>query len=83
MSDFDKRSVEAIATLYAVWNDAMMDGQTPDDAAIINGVLTEWHSEKGEKFKEADLRHWLDWMKRNKLIPRGVGPKTTTGRLFV
>jgi Type I restriction modification DNA specificity domain len=83
LSDFDKRSVEAIATLYAVWNDAMMDGQKPNDAAIINGVLTEWHSEKGEKFKEADLRHWLDWMKRNKLIPRGVGPKTTTGRLFV
>jgi type I restriction enzyme, S subunit len=77
LSDFDKRSVEAIATLYAVWNDAMMDGQMPDDVAIINGVLTEWHSEKGEKFKEADLRHWLDWMKRNKIVPRGEGPKTT------
>jgi Type I restriction modification DNA specificity domain len=76
MSDFDKRSVEAIATLYAVWNDAIMDGQTPDDAAIINGVLTEWHSEKGEKFKEADLRHWLDWMERNRLTPRGEGPRT-------
>jgi restriction endonuclease S subunit len=83
LSDFDKRSVEAIATLYAVWNDTIMDGETPDDAAIINGVLTEWHSEKGEKFKEADLRHWLDWMKRNRLTPRGEGPKTTTGRLFV
>jgi restriction endonuclease S subunit len=77
LSDFDKRSVEAIATLYAVWNDAMMDGQTPDGDAIINGVLTEWHSEKGEKFKDADLRHWLDWMKRNKIVPRGEGPKTT------
>jgi restriction endonuclease S subunit len=76
LSDFDKRSVEAIATLYAVWNDAMMDGQTPDAAAVINGVLTEWHSEKGEKFKEADLRHWLDWMKRNRLTPRGEGPRT-------
>lgn len=82
-SDFDKRSVEAVATLYAVWNDALLDGQTPDEAAIISGVLTEWHSEKGEKFKEADLRHWLDWMKRNHLTPRGEGPKTTTGRLFV
>ncbi len=77
LGDFDKRSVEAIATLYAVWNDAMMDGLTPDDAGIINGVLTEWHSEKGEKFKDADLRHWLDWMKRNKIVPRGEGPKTT------
>ena len=76
LGDFDRRSVEAIATLYALWNDAMMDGHSPDDAAIINGVLTEWHSEKGEKFKEADLRHWLDWMKRNHLTPRGSGPRT-------
>jgi restriction endonuclease S subunit len=76
LSDFDKRSVEAIATLYAVWNDAMMDGQKPNDAAIINGVLTEWHSEKGEKFKDADLKHWLDWMKRNRLTPSGEGPRT-------
>jgi hypothetical protein len=77
LKDFDRRGVEAIATLYAVWNDALIDEQTPDDAAIINGVLNEWHAEKSEKFKEADLRHWLDWMKRNGLIPRGMGPRTT------
>lgn len=83
LSDLDRRQVEAVATLYAVWNDTLMDGQQPDDGAIINGVLTEWHTEKGEKFKEADLSHWLDWMKRHCLTPRGQGPKTTTGRLFV
>jgi type I restriction enzyme S subunit len=22
------------------------------------------------------LRHWLDWMKRNGLVPRGEGPRT-------
>jgi type I restriction enzyme S subunit len=83
LHDFDKRAVEAIATIYAVWNDALMDGQSPDDARIIDSVLTEWHSEKGKKFKESSLLHWLDWMKRNRIIPRGEGPKTTTGRLFV
>ncbi|TPL76250.1 restriction endonuclease subunit S [Mesorhizobium sp. B2-3-13] len=76
LSDLDRRQVEAVATLYAVWNDMLMDGQQPDDAAIISGVLTEWHMEKGEKFKDADLRHWLDWMKRNGLVPKGKGPRT-------
>ncbi|PBB34339.1 restriction endonuclease subunit S [Mesorhizobium sp. WSM3882] len=83
LRDLDRREVEAVATLYAVWNDAMIDGETPDDAAIIRGVLTEWHTEKGEKFRSDDLSRWLGWMKRQSLTPRGAGPKTTTGRLFV
>lgn len=76
LNDLDRRQVEAITTLYAVWNDSLIDGQQPDDATIIASVLTEWHAEKGEKFKEADLRHWLAWMKRNGLTPRGEGPRT-------
>jgi len=82
LSDFDTRAVEAIATLYAVWNDALIDGETPDDDAIIRAVLNDWHPEKREKFKDADLRHWLDWMKRNHLVPSGKGPRTisTTSR---
>lgn len=84
-ADFDRASTEAVATLYAVWNDALIDGQTPDDAAIINGVLNDWHTEKGEKFTAADLTHWLAWMKRHTLIPRGQEPRTKstmTQRLF-
>ncbi|WP_179873979.1 restriction endonuclease subunit S [Rhizobium anhuiense] len=76
LSDLDRRQVEAVATLYAVWNDALMDGKQPDDAAIISGVLTEWHAEKGEKFSEGDLRVRLAWMKRQGLVPRGQGPRT-------
>lgn len=76
LRDFGTEAIEAITTLYAVWNDALMDGRQPDDSMIVNGVLTEWHEEKGKKFKDSDLRHWLDWMKRNGLTPRGQGPRT-------
>lgn len=76
LRDFGTEAVEAITTLYAVWNDALMDGRQLDDPTIVNGVLTEWHEEKGNKFKDSDLRHWLDWMKRNGLTPRGQGPRT-------
>lgn len=85
LSDLDRRATEAVATLYAVWNDALMDGASPDDAAIINGVLNDWHTEKGEKFTAADLTHWLGWIRRHNLIPRGQGPRTKptmTPRLF-
>jgi type I restriction enzyme S subunit len=76
LRDFGTEAVEAIATLYAVWNDALIDGRQPDDSMIVNGVLTEWHEEKGKTFKDSDLRHWLDWMKRNGLTPRGQAPRT-------
>lgn len=76
LRDKDKDATEAIATLYAVWNDALMDGEQPNDEAIIKGFLTDWHAAKG-KFREADLRLWLAWMKRNGLVPRGQGPRTT------
>lgn len=76
LRDFGTEAVEAIATLYAVWNDALIDGRQPDDSVIVKGVLTEWHEEKGKKFKDSDLHHWLDWMKRNGLTPRGQGPRT-------
>ncbi|GLK76173.1 hypothetical protein GCM10008171_14270 [Methylopila jiangsuensis] len=76
------KGAEAVATLYAVWNDALIDGDTPADMEIKLAVLSEWHPEKAEKFTINDLQIWLDWMRRHGLVPTGAGPKTTTGRLF-
>lgn len=71
----DTEATEAVATLYAVWNDALIDGKQPDDATIIRGFLQDWHPEKG-KFKSADLQTWLGWMRRHGIIPQGSGPRT-------
>jgi type I restriction enzyme S subunit len=74
----DTRASEVIATIYALWNDDLLDGESPDDDRIVQAFLNEWHPEKRQKFKEAEVRHWLDWMKRNSLVPAGRGPKTTS-----
>lgn len=82
--DMNTEATEAVATLYAVWNDARMDGQEPDDADIIRGFLQEWPKDKG-KFKQADLQTWLGWMRRNGIVPHGTGPRTistSTPNLF-
>ncbi|KMO43596.1 hypothetical protein VQ03_07595 [Methylobacterium tarhaniae] len=71
-----------MATLYAVWNDALIDGDTPSDEEIGHAVLSEWHPEKAKKFRIEELETWLDWMRRHGLVPTGTGPKTSTGRLF-
>lgn len=82
VGDLDTLSVEAIATLYAVWNDALIDGETPDEIEIIRQVLEEWHPEKAEKFNSEALSSWLAYMRRNSIIPQGRGPRTHTPRLF-
>ncbi|MBR1199325.1 restriction endonuclease subunit S [Bradyrhizobium sp. AUGA SZCCT0158] len=82
LGDLDTRHVEAVATLYAVWNDALLDGEIPSDDIIVSGFLNEWHPEKRERFVAGELHTWLDWMRRHGLVPQGRGSRTTTGRLF-
>lgn len=82
LADLSKPGIEAVATLYAAWNDFLMDGKNPSRDDIIREVLENWHPEKREKFTKADLENWLGWMDRHEILPSGTGPKTQTGRLF-
>jgi type I restriction enzyme S subunit len=77
------KGAEAVATLYAVWNDALIEGASPTDEEIIAAFLNDWHPEKREKFRADELPAWLDWMRRHGIVPTGNGPKTSTGRLLV
>ena len=67
--------VEIIATLFAVWNDSLIDGHSPSDDEIVTGFREHWH-EKKQKFTAKSLHTWLDWMRRNSLVPTGRGPRT-------
>lgn len=82
LGTLESKGVEAVATLYAVWNDILIDGRTPTDDAVINGVLNDWHAEKRDKFTRADLVNYLGWMRRHDLTPSGRGPRTKSGTLL-
>lgn len=73
----NKRTVEVeiIATLFADWNDALIDGHAPSDAEIIRDVRENWHPSK-QRFDEPELQKWLSWMRRQALVPKGQGPHT-------
>jgi type I restriction enzyme S subunit len=81
-ADVDTRFTEAVTTLYAVWNDALIDKRQPTPTEIIDEVLNHWHPEKKEKFRADELETWLGWMDRQGLVPIGKGPKTQLDRLF-
>ncbi len=68
---------EIVATLYAVWNDFLIQKQKFDDDRIIKEVLTNWDEAK-TRFPEDRWRKALDWMKEKGLVPSGFGKPTLT-----
>ncbi|MFA7658308.1 MAG: restriction endonuclease subunit S [Candidatus Gastranaerophilaceae bacterium] len=66
---------EIVATLYAVWNDLLIEGTQPTEDIIIQEFKHNW-SESKERFYESDLKDELLWMKLKNIIPTGNGSKT-------
>ncbi len=73
---FDLESSEIIATLYAGWNNLLIDGKEPNDDEIVYESRENWSKRKlnieRERFYNA-----LNWMRSDKIqiIPRGDGKK--------
>lgn len=72
-----KRSqIERVATLFAVWNDMILDGKsTPTDAEIVSEVMSGWTENKANFAYDT----WLDTlnkMRKQGIIPRGRGLHT-------
>lgn len=72
------KECEIVATLYAAWNDLMIEGAEVTDAAILHQASSaeQWHKNK-EKIAAERWRASLAWMKENQLIPTGFGRHTT------
>lgn len=75
LADKKTEEVEIIATLFAVWNDFLIDGVQPTDTQIISDVRENWHERKA-RFTPAELGRWLDWLRRENITPRGLSPRT-------
>ena len=66
---------EIVATLFAAWNDAIIDKKKFTDEDIVNDILTNWHESKTRFSKDVWLRA-MDEMRKNSLVPKGYGKKT-------
>ncbi|WP_116519861.1 restriction endonuclease subunit S [Achromobacter insuavis] len=75
LADKKTEEVEIVATLFAVWNDFLIDGVRPTDAQIISELRENWHERKA-RFTPAELGRWLGWLRKEGIVPRGVPPRT-------
>ena len=72
---FTTEQSEIVDTIYAVWNDFLMEGKNPSDSEIIDEVENNWHKRK-KRFPDNQLRKAIQWVREQNLIPQGYGPKT-------
>lgn len=68
---------EIVSTLYAAWNDLLIEGAQISDERIITEAShpDRWHQAKAA----IDPTKWpkaLDWMREHNLIPSGYGKQT-------
>ncbi len=72
------RKSEIIATLYAVWNNMLLDGEAIADSKIIEDAKN-WHEEK-KHIKHAQWEWGLKYMRDYNFTPSGTGRHTKPQR---
>ena len=66
---------EIIDTIFAVWNDLLIENKKPSVEEIIYEVKNNWYHTK-KRFSDDRLKKAIKWMKENELVPQGYGLKT-------
>lgn len=81
MRDWDTDRCEMTVTLYAAWNDFILEGRPVSDEAIVEEVMHSWNDTK-LRFGRTEWLAVLGEMKKHKiLMPSGFGKRTTGGML--
>ncbi|WP_447768046.1 restriction endonuclease subunit S [Pseudomonas kilonensis] len=81
MRDWDTDRCEMTVTLYAAWNDFILEGRPVSDDAIVDEVMHSWNDTK-LRFGKTEWLAVLAEMKKHKiLVPTGFGKRTKGGML--
>lgn len=73
--DYDADQAEIVATLFAAWNDFIIDRKEFTDEQLADEVLNNWNDSKKRFSKDAWLRA-IEQMRQNNIIPKGYGKRT-------
>jgi type I restriction enzyme S subunit len=81
MRDWDTDRCEMTVTLYAAWNDFIIEGRPVTDEVIVDEVMHRWNEAK-LRFSRGEWMVVLTEMKQHGLLtPTGFGKRTSGGTL--
>jgi type I restriction enzyme S subunit len=74
MTPMTTKQAEIFATVYAAWNNLLMDGEPITDERIVRAAREDWHSDKlnipRDKFFTA-----IEWIRTKGICPEGKGKR--------
>lgn len=74
MLQMTTQQAEIFATVYAAWNNLLLDGKSPTDEEIVFEARENWHPDKlkipREKFFTA-----IKWLREKNVVPTGSGKR--------
>ena len=73
--NYDADQAEIVATLFAAWNDFIIDQRQFSDEELVDEVLNNWNDSKKRFPRDVWLRA-IDQMRKNNIIPNGYGKRT-------
>lgn len=73
--DYDADQAEIVATLFAAWNDFVIDRKEFTDEQLVDEVLNNWNDSK-KRFSKAVWLRAIEQMRQNNIVPKGYGKRT-------
>ncbi len=73
--DLNSEEAELFATVYAAWNDLLIDGRPADEDAIA-AEFYAWDDSK-KKFSRDQILSRIAWMRQHGYVPTDRGQRTT------
>jgi hypothetical protein len=74
MLPMDMLQAEVFATVYAAWNNLLLDNQTPTDEQIVLAARENWHPDK-LKIDRKNFFKTIDWIRKKNISPQGQGKR--------
>ena len=73
--DYDADEAEITATLFAAWNDFLIDHKQFSDAELVDEVLNNWNDSK-KRFSREIWLGAIAQMRESDIVPKGYGKHT-------
>jgi type I restriction enzyme S subunit len=75
------QQAEVVTTVYAAWNNLLIDGADIDDDKIVYEARENWHEAK-KKIERNKFVNAIQWLKNNNLVPTGHGKRVGEPQLL-
>ena len=76
MVSMTPRQAEIVATVFAAWNNLLLEGKRPTDERIVLEARENWHPEK-LKIDRASFFSAVKWLREQGCVPEGTGKVVT------